>query len=168
MQVEQHPYSSRRERGASLTVAGGGDSSGAATVAEHEVRVGEGHHDERIGEDEEVEDEEGEEGEEEGGGGEAGEGEKDREEEGEDGDGEGQEDEEDDEDEDVDEEEEEEDDDDYDERASPSQQEEDEDAWEDVAYESLARNLGRRRRRYLISRSTQVLKGNLQRLGGLM
>lgn len=143
MQVEQYPYLSRRKRDASVTVAGGVDSSGVATVADHEVRVGEGH-DERIGEDEE--------GEEEGGGGEDG-----------DEDGERQE-EEDDEDED----EGGEDDDNGDQRASPSQQEEDEDAWEDVAYESLARNLGRRRRRYLLSRSSQVLRGNLQKLSGLI
>lgn len=143
MQVEQYPYLSRRKRDASVTVADGVDSSGVATVADHEVRVGEGH-DERIGEDEE--------GEEEGGGGEDG-----------DEDGERQE-EEDDEDED----EGGEDDDNGDRRASPSQQEEDEDAWEDVAYESLARNLGRRRRRYLLSRSSQVLRGNLQKLSGLI
>ena len=142
MQVEQYPYLSRRKRGTSVTVAGGGDSSGVVTVAENEVRVGEGH-DEIIGEDEEGEEE---------GGGEDG-----------DEDGEGQE-EEDDEDED----EGGEDGDNDDQRASPSQQEEDEDAWEDVAYESLARNLGRRRRRYLLSRSSQVLRGNLQKLSGLI
>lgn len=146
MQVEQHPYLSRRKRGTSVTVAGGGDSSGVATVSEHEVRVGEGN-DERAGEDEEGE-EEGE------GGGEDG-----------DEDGEGQE-EEDYEDEHEDEGGEDGDNDDQ--RASPSQQEEDEDAWEDVAYESLARNLGRRRRRYLHSRSSQVLRGNLQKLSGLI
>lgn len=142
MQVEQYPYLSRRKRGASMTVAGGGDSSGVATVAEHEVRVGEGH-DERIGEDEEGEEVEG-------GGGEDGDGGGQEEEDGEDEDEGG------------------EDDDNDDQRASPSQQEEEEDAWEDVAYESLARNLGRRRRRYLLSRSSQVLRGNLQKLSGLI
>lgn len=130
-----------------MTMAGVGDIGGAAIATEDELRVGESH-DEKFGEVE-GEDEEGEEVEEEG---------EEGEEEGGDGDGEGEE-----EDDDEDGE-----DDDDDERALPSQQEEDEDAWEDVAYESLARNLGRRRRRYLLSRSSQVLRGNLQKLGGLI
>ena len=161
-----------------MTVAGGGINSGAAIAAEHELRVGEGYN-EKIGghqegeeddegeieegeegeeeEEEEADDEDGEEkGEEEGGDKEGeGEGEKEEDDEDEDGDGEGRDGNDDDEDDD-------------DERISPSEQDEDEDAWEDMAYESLARNLGRRRRRYLISKSSQVLKGNLQKLGGLI
>lgn len=146
-----------------MTVAGGGIESGAATAAEHESRVGEGH-DAKIGGDQEGEEED-EGGEEEGEEEEAG----DEDEDGEDGEGgdkEGEGEGGGEEDRDEDEDEDGEDDDDDDERVSLSEQ--DEDAWEDVAYESLARNLGRRRRRYLISRSSQVLRGNLQKLSGLI
>lgn len=146
-----------------MNVAGGGIDSGAATAAERGSRVGESH-DEIIGGDQEGQEEkadyedesgDGDEGDEEGegeGGDKEGEGE-----------GEGER-----EDGDEDGEDDDNDDDDYDDRVSSSEQDEDEDAWEDVAYESLARNLGRRRRRYLISRSSQVLRGNLQKLGGII
>lgn len=175
MQVEQYPPSSRRRRGASKAVAGVGIDSGAATAAERESRFGEGH-DRKIsrsqeGEEEKADDEDeggdvdgDEEGEEESGdkeGEEEGEGER------EDGDEDG---EEEDDDEQEGEEEDDDDDDEYDERvvSSSEQDEDEEDAWEDVAYQSLARNLNRRRRRYLLSRSSQVLRGNLQKLGGII
>lgn len=151
-----------------MTVGGVGIDSGAVTAAERESRIGEGH-DRKISRDQEGEvekadyEDEGEDGdeEEEKEGEEEESGDKDGEEDG-DEDG-GEEEAEDDEDE-----EEDDDDDEYDERVSSSEQDEDEDAWEDVAYQSLARNLGRRRRRYLLSRSSQVLRDNLQKLGGMI